>query len=85
MAVRATGTVSRLYVRAEALNIRLAVAPSLQPKDEYFTLAVEHPNYYSLLSLAMSAAVNRLPLQIRTQAEISATEAALVEYMVVDW
>jgi hypothetical protein len=85
MANRATGTVSRLYPRAEGLHIRLAVAPSLQPRDEYFTLSIDHPNYYSLLSLAMSAALNRLPLHIRVENEIVATEPAIVAYMVVDW
>jgi hypothetical protein len=35
--------------------------------------------------LALSAAINRYPLQIRTKADINTAETALVSYMVVDW
>jgi hypothetical protein len=88
MAIRATATVERLYVRPEpdaGTNIRLALPAAEAPKDGYFRLELDHPNYFALYSLALSAAINRYPLQIRTKADISPAETALVEYMVVDW
>jgi hypothetical protein len=51
----------------------------------YFALEVGHTNYQALYSLALSAAINRYPLLIRTQGEISSSAKALVQYMVVDW
>ena len=88
MAIRATATVDRLYVRAEpeaGALIRLAIPESEAPKDGYFRLELDHPNYFALYSLALSAAINRFPLQIRTKADINPAETALVSYMVVDW
>jgi hypothetical protein len=58
MAVRAKGKVSRLYVRAEATNIRLEIPQEEQPLENYFKLETTHPNYNALYSLALSAAVN---------------------------
>jgi hypothetical protein len=85
MALRATGTVSRLYFRAESAIVRLSIPAAEQPKDGYFVLETGHPNYYALVSLVMSAAINRHPLMIRTRADIVPTESAIVEYLVVDW
>ncbi len=88
MANRATATVERIYVRADpeaGALIRLAIPASEAPLDGYFRLELDHPNYFALYSLALSAAINRYPLQIRTTAEINPAETALVSYMVVDW
>ena len=85
MAHRATGKVTRLYVRAERTKIRLEVPVDLQPAENYFSLELAHPNYNALYSLALSAAVNGYPLQIRTTGEITPNETANVEYMVVEW
>jgi hypothetical protein len=88
MAIRATGTVERLYVRAApeaGTLIRLSIPDSAAPKDGYFRLELDHPNYFALYSLALSAAINRQALQIRTKADINPAETALVSYMVVDW
>jgi hypothetical protein len=88
MANRATATVDRIYVRAEPEQgalIRLAIPASDAPKDGYFRLELDHPNYFALYSLALSAAINRYPLQIRTKGDINTAETALVSYMVVDW
>ena len=88
MAIRATGTVERVYVRAEpeaGTIIRLAIPVAEAPKDGYFRIELDHPNSFASYSLALSAAINRYPLQIRTQADINREEIALVSYMVVDW
>ena len=85
MAIRATGKVTRLYVRAERTNVRLEIPLDEQPQENYFGLELTHPNYNSLYSLALSAAINGYALTIRTTAEISPDEPASVEYMVVDW
>lgn len=85
MAIRATGKVTRLYVRRDKTNIRLEIPVSAQPLENYFSLELTNPNYNALYSLALSAAVNGYPLQIRTVGDIKPTETAVVEYMVVDW
>jgi len=85
MAIRASGKVRRLYVRRERTDITLEIPADEQPKDDYFTLELTHPNYNALYSLALSAAVNGYALLIRTTAEIVPGEPASVEYMVVDW
>ena len=69
--------VRRLYPRAEGLNIRHM---NMVPADGYFLLRKNHPNYDTLALLAIVAAVNRYPLQIRT-----AEESTDVEYLVIDW
>lgn len=81
---RATALVERLYVNREACIIRLAgVGPP--PKDQYFKLLLDHPNYNALYSLALSAAINRYPLTVRATGEFPSDSMAQVEYLVVDW
>lgn len=70
-----TDKVGRLYPSAEGLNIR-----HLKMASGYFLLRKDHPNYDTLASIAIIAAVNRQPLQIRTEE----TSNDIV-YLVVDW
>ena len=70
-----TDKVGRLFPNAEGLNIRHQKMAS-----GYFLLRKDHPNYDTLASIAIIAAVNRQPLQIRT-AETSND----IVYLVVDW
>jgi hypothetical protein len=88
MAIRVSGTVERIYVRAEpeaGTIVRLSIPDAEAPKEGYFRIELDHPNYFALYSLALSAAINRYRLQIRTKADINPNETALVSYMVVDW
>ena len=85
MANRATGAVTRLYVSEGRTYIRLQIPQSEQPKDGYFELQQSHENYDALYSLALSAAVKGIPLQIRTHGEITPGDHPNVYYMVVDW
>jgi hypothetical protein len=86
MANSAKGLVDRLFVSSENTNIRLQQIPAADtPADGYFALEVGHTNYQALYSLALSAAINRYPLLIRTQGEITPNAKAIVQYMVVDW
>ena len=82
----ATGIVTRIYVREQGANIRLDIGSELQPKDNYFLLELTHPNYNALYSLALAAAVNRLPLRIRADGDLPLKgRDCVVSYMVVDW
>ncbi|CAN5800228.1 hypothetical protein BH18ACT2_BH18ACT2_19910 [soil metagenome] len=86
MANSVKGLVDRLFVSSDNTNIRLQAIPAAQsPADGYFALEVGHTNYQALYSLALSAAINRYPLLIKTQGEISPNAKALIQYMVVDW
>lgn len=87
MAFRVGGKVQRLYVTSGRVFIRLSGIPAADtPKDGYFQLSQDHPNYDALYSLALTAAVNRLPLQIRIIGnDIDPSQVADVAYMVVDW
>jgi hypothetical protein len=61
MALRASGAVERVYVRAEpeaGTLVRLAIPESEAPKDGYFRIELDHPNYFALYSPALSAAIN---------------------------
>ena len=83
MAIRAKGRVTRIYATGGRTYIRLDAGP--KPKYGYFRLDQTHTNYNALYSLALSAAINRNRLQIRTKSNITASEIAVVGYMVVDW
>ena len=85
MANRATGAVTRLYVTEGRTYIRLQIPQAEQPKDGYFELMKSHDNYDALYSLALSAAVKGVPLQVRTAGEITPTDYPNVQYLVVDW
>jgi hypothetical protein len=90
MTVFAAGTVTRLYVTYGASGqgltfIRINIPPAEQPKDNYFRLEQNHPNYNALYSLALSAAINRYVLRIRTESDITPAEVAQVRYLFVDW
>ena len=86
MANYVTGKVARVYTDRGGTYIRLeGLASNVSPRDGYFLLQTTHPNYNSLYSLLLTAATNRLDLQIRTVDEISPGLHAVVAYMVVDW
>jgi hypothetical protein len=90
MAVRATGLVTRIYPTRSASDvgytyIRLDIPTDQQPREGYFQLLNDHPSYSALYSLALAAAVNRLPLTIRTVSDITPTAYAVILYMVVEW
>jgi hypothetical protein len=86
MAVHAIGKVTRLYVTKGYVAIRLGgLAADVRPLDSYFKLHQTHPNYNALYSLALTAAVNRYDLHIRTEEDIIPTETAEVWYFTVDW
>ncbi|MCP4631550.1 MAG: hypothetical protein GY855_01395 [candidate division Zixibacteria bacterium] len=84
MAVSVTDKVSRIYTRKNGCYIRLE-NPDHVPKEGYFFLPSDTPNYNSLYSLAVVAAINRYPLLIRTVRDITSSEHAAVEYLVLDW
>jgi hypothetical protein len=85
MANMAVGKVTRLYANRLGTFIRLQT--NLQPKEEYFRLKPDHENYNALYSLALAAAANRWPLQVRIagDGEIDPNAEAYVSYLVVDW
>ncbi|HSF30828.1 MAG TPA: hypothetical protein VLK82_10205 [Candidatus Tectomicrobia bacterium] len=86
MALGASGRVSRIFPHEELTYISLeGLDPGVTPKDGYFLLRKNHPNYNALYSLTLVAAVNRYVLHIRTWAEITNQEYGEVAYMVVDW
>jgi hypothetical protein len=86
VANRVKGPVERLFVSSFRTSIRLANIPAAeQPKENYFRLTLDNDNYNALYSLALSAAVNGYVLDIRTMDEITSTEDAVVQYMVVDY
>jgi hypothetical protein len=85
MADSKKGLVDRLFVSSDYANIRLEIPAAESPADGYFALEVGHSNYQALFALALSAAINRYPLLIKTKADITPSAKALVQYMVVDW
>jgi hypothetical protein len=84
----ATGTVRRIYARAEGTFIWLKDftygGPPGANGEGYFRLLRSHPNYNALYSLLLVAATNKHPLRIRTEKDISPSEDAEVNYLVVD-
>lgn len=70
-----TDRVRRLYPDGAGLNIR-----HMNMADGYFTLRKDHPNYDTLASVAIVAAVNRHPLRIRTE-----ENSTNISYLVMQW
>lgn len=85
MANRVRATVNRLFVHRAGTNVRLDIPENQAPLDGYFKLEATHPNYYSLYSLALTAAINRHPLLVRVVGEIVPGKPVTVNYMMVDW
>jgi hypothetical protein len=82
MAQQFMAKVTRIYVHSEGCSIRLE-----GKGDGYFNVSKVNPQYNSLYSLALVAAVNNYILWIRTveeREEVSAA-GANVAYMVIDW
>ena len=85
MANSAKGKVSRLSAHTDATYIQLDTELPDGPKNGYFELKLDNQNYKALYSLALAAAVNRLTLSIRTVGEITPTDWAIVDYMLIVW
>lgn len=84
MAGHGKGKVKRIYPYAGGCYIQLNYNGA-KPKDGYFHLDKGHPNYNSLYSLAVVAAVNSYTLLIRVSPDIVPTEHGNVVYMYIDW
>jgi hypothetical protein len=86
MAFRRTGKVTQLYIRKDVSYISLDIPDDESPKDGLFELRTSNPNYNAQYSLALAAAANRWPLEIRIVGDtITKDDVAAVNYLVVDW
>ncbi|MCZ7572598.1 MAG: hypothetical protein M5U01_28925 [Ardenticatenaceae bacterium] len=87
MATSVRGNVARIYADTEGCYIRLKDTPAADtPKDGYFQLKLNHPNYNALYSLALTAAANGRRLEIRIVGDdIRPTHHEEISYMTVDW
>ena len=85
MSNRATGKVVWINVLDEETLITLDIEPENAPLEQAFLLARTDPNYNARYSLALSAAVNRLPLTIRTAGEIDPKQYAGIRWMAISW
>ncbi len=83
------GRVKKLYPSHQGCFVAIEYLPEFEskprPEDNYFEIKLSHPNYNSLYSLAVAAAVNHYVLSIGTRVSISPTTNTEVWYLVVDW
>ena len=86
MAQSASGKVKTLYPNETATFIEIDYEGE-KPRENYFRLNKSHPNYDSLYSLALTAAVNRytLTIRIKRDEEITQERYAEILYLVVRW
>ena len=84
MAIRAEGHITRMYVNSSGCNLRLDNKEEV-PKDGYFILDLQHPNYNAIYSLLLLAATNGYVVSVRTKQEIGPNAAAEISYVVADW
>ncbi len=82
--VQVISEVTRIYPLDIGCYIILR-EPKFVPKDGIFFLELDHPNYNSLYSLAVVAAVNRYKLRILAKNDIVDTDRAKVRSMWIDW
>ena len=94
MSHRFQGRVNRLYVQGgdgnspEEGHCYIRLAGVSVGNDDLFDLRQSHINYNALFSLALSAAVNRDVLQVRTIGEVESVPTGKypdVSYLVIDW
>ena len=82
MAVAVRGKVTKLYPQENGCYLKIDASP--KPKDGFFWIGLNHPNYNSLFSIAVVAFVNNYELQVRAKAEINSNEHASVSYVTID-
>lgn len=86
MVFRKTGKVTQLYVRDNVSYISLDIPDDESPQDGLFELRMSSANYNAMYSLALAAAANRWPLEVRVVGDTITKDAiAAVRYLVVDW
>jgi uncharacterized delta-60 repeat protein len=86
MADMARGKVTRIYPHDTAVFLRLdGLTPALTPRDGYFRIDKNHPNYASLYSIAVVAAVNRYVISVRAAADITNLQYAEVRDILLDY
>jgi hypothetical protein len=84
MAKTATGKVVVLHVH-DVTTIGLGDTNDVLPKNGFFLLRPDNPNFNALYSMALSAAINRYDLRIVTTTEITPEERAEVERLALHW
>ena len=84
MAIRAMGKVTRMYPNQEGCYLEIDYQGD-KPKDNSFFLPLSHPNYNSIYSLVVVAAVHNYNLTVRVVSDIIPSEFANIRYIVVEW
>jgi hypothetical protein len=80
------GKITRLYPDSGGCYFRInapAAAPS--PKDGYYRLELSHPNYASLYAFLLSCVAWGNEITVRVSKDITASEHAIVVYLVADF
>jgi len=83
MANQATGQVTGIL--ANEGTCHFVLTDPNKPKDGWFVVPLTNPNYNSIYSLVMVAAVNRYDLNVVTRKDIVNTELAEVAHVYVGW
>lgn len=83
MAVSAKGYVRRVYPDKGGCYFRLSDTKNV-PKDGYFRIKKNHPNYTSLYALLLLSTTKGYRLWARAKSNIVKTKHAEVSYLVVD-
>jgi hypothetical protein len=93
MTLEAKDVITRLHPDAQGCFIQLGDEKTgrfggqmeARPKDRYFLLKLDHPNYSSLFQVAMHAAFLERRVMIRTRAEIDPEQVAEVDHLYVEF
>lgn len=86
MATLVTGKISQVYPDDKGCYISLAgIASNAVPKSGLFQLKLTHPNYNSLYSLILSAAINHYDITVKAAREITRTSFSEIRYLKVEW
>jgi hypothetical protein len=85
MANKAVGKVRLISVQDDATLIMLDMDTTNGPLDGIFRLLPSDKNYNARYTMALTAAVNRLVLFIRSAGELNPAEPAGIRFMQIDW
>ena len=78
--------VKRLYGEAGGVYFSLTGGvTAMKPVNGYYFIPKTHQSYADLVELLHKAALNRWPVQVRTQTTLNANGHAHVVYLVVDF
>jgi hypothetical protein len=78
-----TGRIQMVQAEHDVAFFTLDLPPEQQPKGNMFMINMSHPNYSCMFSVALSALINNLRVNVRAPNGVTNEDYASIDYIMI--